>query len=289
MSVWTNEELEFLKNNIDNYTNRELARILNKTKNAVQIKASRLGLKREEKYHYDKNFFENIDNECKAYWLGFIYADGYVSVTKDNRNYVMGIELQKSDYKHLEQFNIDIGGNIKIEYRHRGSRYIHNCFVGESDVCVIRLFCKKIFDDLISHGCCQNKSLIKSAPIGIPNELMRHFIRGYFDGNGSIAYSYNRKVDKSYLKIAITTGSLDFANWLSTTLLDAGINNIVMQDHEHSYKVQISSLNKIDFLKYMYDNSKTYLQRKYNKYLNAVYGQGNVIDHKLSEGEIGEG
>lgn len=57
MSVWTNEELEFLKNNIDNYTNRELARILNKTKNAVQIKASRLGLKREEKYHYDKSFF----------------------------------------------------------------------------------------------------------------------------------------------------------------------------------------------------------------------------------------
>lgn len=60
MSVWTNEELEFLKNNIDNYTNRELARILNKTKNAVQIKASRLGLKREEKYHYDKSFFERL-------------------------------------------------------------------------------------------------------------------------------------------------------------------------------------------------------------------------------------
>ena len=289
MSVWTNEELEFLKNNIDNYTNRELARILNKTKNAVQIKASRLGLKREEKYHYDKSFFEIIDNEYKAYWLGFIYADGYVSMTKDHRGCMMGIELQEFDYGHLEQFNIDIGGNVRIEHRHRGSRYINNYYVGESDVCSIRLFSKKIFDDLISHGCCQNKSLIKGAPIGIPNELMRHFIRGYFDGNGSISYSYNKKVDKSYLKIAITTGSLAFANWLSKTLSDVDINNIVMQDHEHSYKVQISSSNKVDFLKYIYNNSKTYLQRKYNKYLNAVYGQGNVIDYKLSEGEIGEG
>ena len=114
-------------------------------------------------------------------------------------------------------------------------------------MCVIRLFCKKIFDDLISHGCCQNKSLIKSAPIGIPNELMRHFIRGYFDGNGSIAYSYNRKVDKSYLKIAITTGSLDFANWLSTTLLDAGINSC---DESFLFAVLYNTIiNKEDYEK----------------------------------------
>lgn len=44
----------------------------------------------------DSNFFHEINTEEKAYWLGFMYADGYVT------NRTMGIKLQESDSSHLE-------------------------------------------------------------------------------------------------------------------------------------------------------------------------------------------
>lgn len=280
MSVWTNEDLDFLKKNFNNYTKKELADKLGKTPNAVQIKANRLGLKREEKYHYDKRFFKDIDTEDKAYWLGFIYADGYVSKAKENRGYVVGIELKDADYKHLEKFNISIHGNVPVSHRKRSAKYIDGVYTPESMSCNIRLFCKDMFNDLIKHGCCQNKSLIKRRPNEIPDEFMKDFLRGYFDGNGSIAYSLNKKVNKSYLKIGITTGSKEYVDWLSGFLNDNGYGNIVMQDTNGSYRLQILSNSNIDFLKYLYDDSSIYLQRKYDKYINAVYGECNVINHK---------
>lgn len=288
MSVWTNDDLEFLKENYNKYTKKQLAQMLDKTTNAIQVKASRLGLKREEKYFYDKNFFEHIDTEGKAYWLGFIYADGYISWSKKNRGYVVGIELQDSDYKHLEKFNKCIGGNVQVVHRKRKDVEICGVPVGDCTICSIRLFCKKMFDDLVSHGCCMNKTSIKDAPVGVPENLLKDFLRGYFDGNGTITYSYSKRVDKSYIKLFFTTGSEKFAKWLNETTKKLGFNSYVGKNNENSYKVYVSEYDVVDFLNFMYKDSNIYLQRKYEKFIDAVYGRGSVIDHKLSGGEIGE-
>lgn len=95
MSVWTNEDLNFLKENFNKYTKKELAKMLNKSDNAIQIKANRLGLKREGKYYYDKKYFKDILTSNQAYWLGFMYADGYVTSNKNKTKYTVGIELNK--------------------------------------------------------------------------------------------------------------------------------------------------------------------------------------------------
>ena len=49
---------------------------------------------------FDEHSFDVIDTEEKAYWLGFLYADGNVSNTKNE----VGITLQSSDIKHLYKF-----------------------------------------------------------------------------------------------------------------------------------------------------------------------------------------
>lgn len=49
-----------------------------------------------------------------------------------------------------------------------------------------------MFGDLSKHGCVPNKSLILKFPTTLPNELVNDFIRGYFDGDGSV-YINNKR------------------------------------------------------------------------------------------------
>jgi len=136
--AWTKEELNFLKENYKTMTVSEIADKLGRTKCAIQLKANKNGLKREEKYHYDKNYFENISTPNQAYWLGFFYADGYV--TKGETNAEAAIELQKSDAGHLRKLNKCLGGNIEVGFRKRGPQVIIDQPIGPSEVCFIRLY-----------------------------------------------------------------------------------------------------------------------------------------------------
>ena len=101
---WNEEDIEYVKKNYSIMPTKDIAKILNRTESAVQIKARRLGLK---KYPYNCNyrFFETIDTEEKAYWLGFIASDGWISINKNTNSGTVGIELQVSDIDHLKKFN----------------------------------------------------------------------------------------------------------------------------------------------------------------------------------------
>lgn len=63
------------------------------------------------KYNYDRNYFETINSEEKAYWLGFIAADGNVAKKMNS----MRINLNEIDRKHLEKFRESIKGNQPIK------------------------------------------------------------------------------------------------------------------------------------------------------------------------------
>lgn len=88
----------------------DIAITLKRTTSAVKIKARKLGL---SKYPYtcDYNYFDKIDSEEKAYWLGFIFADGYISVNENSNSGCVGIDLCLSDIDHLKKFNKSINGN----------------------------------------------------------------------------------------------------------------------------------------------------------------------------------
>ena len=79
--------------------------------NNIQIRTQVITSK---KYFADETFFDVINTEEKAYWLGFIYADGYITTKRNNGNQSLGITLSKSDKEHLEKFKRSIKSNHPI-------------------------------------------------------------------------------------------------------------------------------------------------------------------------------
>lgn len=133
------------------------------------------------KYHCNESFFENIDTEEKAYWLGFIYADGYITSKRKQCNRKLGISLSIKDINHLEKFNNSIDGDAPIHtYEQKSGYSVGNCY------CRVVYQSKKLTDDLIRQGVVENKTNILSAPNLHSDDLVLAFVRGYFDGDGSV-------------------------------------------------------------------------------------------------------
>ena len=122
----------------------------------------------------NENFFETIDTPQKAYWLGFVVADGYISIS-DNR---FGIELAKKDKDHLIKFKNALESNKGLEERKRKGRLTAYQF---------RLSSKKIINDLSELGITGNKTYnMKSMLKKLDKDLQSHYLRGVFDGDGCI-------------------------------------------------------------------------------------------------------
>lgn len=264
---WTEDELSFLRENYSTQTTSELANILGRTHSAVSIKAKKMGLKKYE-YFYDRDFFEIIDSEEKAYWLGFVSADGWTD--KHDNSYCMGIELQESDAEHLKKFNKSIHGNIEVKTRKRKGHAIVDHLVGVTESCYIKLYSKKIFHDLMTWGVHPNKSFDIEFQRNLNPGLINHYIRGYFDGNGSV-WKKTSNSGRDYIAFKFTCASKSFIKELRKYLFE---NNIYTHEHlnKNCYDLFINSTdcNSILFLNLIYNNSSIFLDRKFQKIKNLI-------------------
>lgn len=271
---WTDEDLEFLKANYLDMTHKEMANYLGKTKCAVDLKLSRLGLKKE-KYTYDKSFFEHIDTEDKAYWLGFIYADGYVR--KACYCNELGIELQWRDHKHLRNFNKAINGNVQVTKRERKNPFKKDAIIS---TCQIRLYSKAIVDSLVRYKLHNGKSYDITFPNDIPQSLLRDFIRGFFDGDGCISFDSNKR---KTISLDFCCASRGFLESLRSELYKSGIHSYIIHEkaysdfdlknateingvfYKNTYRLYIKGIaNTLRMIEYLYGhNPNTYLHRKY--------------------------
>ena len=209
----------------------------------------------QNRLKFNEYKFDIIDSEEKAYWLGFIFADG--NIAKDSNN--VELSLSYNDIKHLQKFNIfmehekDIINISNVTYNdkiYKRCRWIVNN--------------KHLHDTLNNLGCIPAKSLILKFPdINIFKNisLIRHFIRGYVDGDGSI--TYNNK-EHSICELSIL-GTEDFLTCLQEYIPKKLLYKI--QSSGSSAKVlNINGKNAFNIIKYLYSNSTIYLQRKYEKY-----------------------
>lgn len=219
----------------------------------------RIGLRRRGKrIDFDETFFENIDSERKAYWLGFIYADG--NITKNR----LRIEIKEQDRYILEEFNRDLGSNNKIctcESCHEYNGYIinkKNVYIG---------YCSdKLVYDLKKLGVIPNKTFkINSIP-KINRNLVRHFIRGYFDGDGTVYDYHHHGLSFGFY------GQHNFLEEIKGVLL----NELNLSDRKIHDKETVSMLTfsrKEDikrFYDYIYNDSTIYLKRKKNKFKKII-------------------
>lgn len=213
---------------------------------------------------FNENVFDQIDSEEKAYWLGFLYADGCVYITKKNNVniYHFEISLKYSDINHLYKFadfiNLD-KSKVSISKTNYKNKYR----------CRICLANKHFVNQLINIGCIPKKSLILKFPNKdiIPTNLIRHFIRGYFDGDGCL--SFCKYYNKVFPKISIV-GTKEFLSETSNELSKYYNKVYWYKDSRwngNTFSINFGNKDSYEIINYIYNNSSIYLERKYNRYL----------------------
>lgn len=258
----------------NNMSLREIENHFGATRQTVSKFLTEKGIKTTTGNHYRKyfhnfDFFENIDNEEKAYWLGFMFADGYI---QDHSNRYgedsFGIALADDSKDIIEKFKISINATNPILHESKPNGQAQS-----------RLHCcsQKTVNDLISHGCKKQKTKILQPPVGVPSELIPHFIRGFFDGDGSLTRHQNKNCNHISYTVNFTT-TYEMAKWLQETLKMGGIFKDSRSDITWYYTLG-GNQQALKFCHYIYDNASIWMNRKYERYKELLnkYGesQGN--------------
>lgn len=201
--------------------------------------------------------FDSIQTEEQAYWLGFFYADGNVNHYKGSKKVELG--LKEEDYGHLQKFSKFMSYRGKIYYRESVKAY--RVYFGS----------QKVHDDLVRLGCVEKKSLVLTFPSFdiVPEHLIRHFIRGYFDGDGCIAIKHN--VRGTIRKTVSLLGTKEFLTSL-LQILPFQLPNLPIvkkcnDNDSNNYYFQLRKEESRLFLDYIYSDASIYLDRKYQKYV----------------------
>lgn len=217
-----------------------------------------------KKYTNDSYVFDKIDTEEKAYWLGFLYADGYVSNINSHKNFNVELGLQKQDKTHLEKFKAFLNTRNKIVYKEATQSF------------KITINNKQLHSDLIQKGCIPNKSNLIRFPDNniLPDDLIRHFVRGYIDGDGWIGMRMQK--NNVIGRLGITSGSIEMLRDIIEKCKWQQMAIVKDKRSSSTYNVLWTNGQVIEMLDFLYKDSTIYLDRKYNKYKelkNAVLNQ----------------
>lgn len=243
---------------IKNYHRESTKNILEKLKISKPtllryVKKSGLIVKTSKLYDCNENYFENINTEEKSYWLGFLYADGYVRDRKNNAE--MRLKLSIKDIEHLGKLKKALNTDSEIK--------IKECQA------ILSINQKKFVKNLIDKGCVQAKTQVIKFPLFLREDLKRHFIRGYFDGDGSIKFT-----DKNSPSFNVVSGSFSFLESFKDEISNkCNIRNpkIYTSSNEQYGNIFWNSIpDIISIYFYLYKNSNIYLNRKREKFLKII-------------------
>ena len=249
---------ELLKLVSEKKSAREISSILGINYTTVHRKLRKLGINLPN-YHnelkFDNSVFDCIDSEEKAYWLGFLYADGYVCGTNNG----VELSLKGEDKVHLEKFRQFLNCRIDVKMGKV------TCNRKTFSRCRLYLRDKHFHDKLIELGCVPNKSLILKFPnhnIFSNNNLIIDFIRGYIDGDGCLSYTSTGRLSVQII------GTNEFLDGIMNIFPDIFHKGKKDYKHPNSNTYTITcSCDKADKLTdTLYKNATVFLDRKYNRY-----------------------
>lgn len=204
------------------------------------------------------DYFETIDTERKAYFLGFLLADGSVS-ERENSQPVIRMEINKDDKYILGAIKEDIKPDSSVLYTNK------NCVA-------LRWHSLKMFNDLNRYSIFPNKTGGKFFPKDqIPKLLMNHFIRGFLDGNGWITNRSAHYGKNIYKNIGFSDGLrvlTELRDYLTETL---NLYKVSVIPHGGTYMIIYGSKEDVDSLvTYLYSDATIYLTRKYEKAMLSI-------------------
>lgn len=211
------------------------------------------------KYTLNEYYFDVIDTEHKAYWLGLLYADG----CNFRKNNVITIELQEKDKEILEKFNYDIESNRPIMIKNKKTESSQNTLS-------IRFNSKHLSIRLFELGCinCKSLTLRFPTPEQVPEHLLRHWLRGMWDGDGN--YNLLKRTTSATASICGTIFVCEKIQKYIKDILDIHMSLYI----EERLNNGITSILKIGgnkqyckFINFLYKDATIYLDRKYQKAL----------------------
>lgn len=227
-----------------------------------------------KKHNYDYDYFKSIDNPNKAYWLGFIVADGGLEVSSNNSRsiYRLRILLSDKDHYHLEKFASEISGTLEVK---RGETALKGRLFGHS---VLSINSREIVESLIDIGVYPNKSAKEQMP-DMNYDYISDFIRGHFDGDGCFSYWYSREDLQQELSFLGSRLLMEQFNIIIQQHLN--IKGAIAQDGK-MFKLRFTAINDVNALiKWMYQND-LYLERKHQKiqeWISLRLEKGNSLYH----------
>lgn len=205
------------------------------------------------KCNFNEHYFDIIDCQEKAYWLGFFAADGYNHVDEG----CIEFRLHKQDKEVLEKFKSYIGANNPIG-------------LYKQTYCNLTLYSQHLCNKLSEYGLSQAKTYTLQIP-QLDYKLMRHFIRGYYDGDGY--FSVTKRKDRTENSLIYQFNITGMENPLRK-MQEHLINNVGVVDNGLKHRkstiavtIHYSGKNVCKrILDYLYQDATIYLQRKYNRY-----------------------
>lgn len=223
---------------------------------SIKIRKKGPGSNRTGKLKVDLDYFSEIDTNEKAYWLGFLYADGYIGdfTTK----------LKLKDREPIVAFKKAIKSEHKLaEYSAKDKRTnkIYKAYV-------LAISSQKICQDLKKIGLSGEFKNFEFPKI--KEQFYSHFIRGLFDGDGGICF-INKDVKKTRCDIIMSEKMSDFlCSYLPSKIRFKEPKIKKITDNEN-FKIVCLVIRspKIEFLDWIYKESlpEIRLDRKYQKYI----------------------
>lgn len=285
-SFWKVVGMEWKKKEY-NRTNNILCRCICGTKRYVSThdliykKSKSCGCKVrwKRKYKCDLRYFERINTEDKAYFLGLLYADG---CNHEYDNFV-DLKLQDTDRHILVEFRKYLKSNYKIKFLDKSSGY-YDKKTNRHYICKNQYYfiinSRKICKDLKALGCFRNKTLTLKFPNTrqVPTIFIPHFIRGFFDGDGCVFGSNKSSGDASF-------------GFIGTINMMRGIRKVLMnklklkkvklskKDSKNCYYLAYSGRRQLfKFYNFIYKNSHVFLKRKKRKMDKIISEYKNWIE-----------
>lgn len=199
---------------------------------------------RVNRHKVDEAFFDLIDTESKAYFLGLMFSDGSVS---RNQFY---IKLKDEDI--LLKFKEELKCDYPILYR----EFPYKSYT-------LQISSQTLCNSLIKLGCTPNKTKTIELPI-LETGLYKHFIRGFFDGDGCLQLN-----DKKYkCRFDLASASKVFLEQIRPLITNKAKSNgyLGKETKYNVWHLNYSGHQVQNILDWLYNDSNFYLQRKYIKY-----------------------
>lgn len=267
--LFTDEELRDIK---ESYLNGESSVLIGKRYNTTHKPILRelhnMGVNVDQKrfvrkYGLNEHYFDFIDTPNKAYIMGLLHSDGSNNIDKST----ISISLQEEDKDILERVRIEIGSEKPLEFLDYSNK--HDFGYTYKNQYRLLMFNKHMCEELNNKGIIPNKSLIIGFPHWLTHELIPHYVRGVYDGDGSIYRAY-RNDNNLPITVTITATEsfcIDLKNICEKELnISAGIYDASC--HNGITKVFTLSGRNIakKFLDWIYQDADLFLQRKYDRY-----------------------